>query len=240
VPNALAISPHLDDAAFSAGGTIAMLAARGWLVTVATVFTASVPDPQGFALACQLDKGLSPDVDYMALRREEDRAACERLGAVPRWLGWQEAPHRGYGSAAALFGPLRPGDRIDHADTLESIMREAGPDLVLAPQGLGGHVDHVQLVRRLLSMGLAPSVLWWRDFPYSARKQVAEPFGREMGELAGFTARLDAAALERKQAACLAYRSQIGFQFGGPEGLRRLLQTQGASEEFRVRGVAPW
>jgi len=58
VPNAVAISPHLDDAAFSAGGTIAMLADKGWAVTVVTVFTASVPQPQGFALACQLDKGL--------------------------------------------------------------------------------------------------------------------------------------------------------------------------------------
>ena len=217
-----------------------MLAAQGWSVTVATVFTASVPDPKGFALACQLDKGLPPDIDYMTLRREEDRAACERLGAVPRWLGLPEAPHRGYGSAVALFGPLRPDDRIDLADLLGATMRALGPDLVLAPQGLGGHVDHVQLVRALRSMDLPPSVLWWRDFPYAAREHVAEPFAREMGGLAEFAVPLRPDALARKQDASLAYRSQIGFQFGGSEGLRGLLQAEGASERFRVQGASPW
>ena len=74
-PLALALSPHLDDAAFSCGGLLAGLSAAGWRVVVATVFTASVPEPKGFALACQTDKGLDPSVDYMALRRTEDAAA---------------------------------------------------------------------------------------------------------------------------------------------------------------------
>ena len=87
---ALALSPHLDDAAFSAGGTLHALARAGWRVVVATVFTRSVPDPQGFALACQLDKGLDASVDYMALRRGLCRArrnaalAAFRRGAPPR------------------------------------------------------------------------------------------------------------------------------------------------------------
>ena len=71
----MAVSPHLDDAAFSVGGTLAALAAAGHQVTVLTCFTASVPHPAGFALACQLDKGLPADVDYLALRRAEDAAA---------------------------------------------------------------------------------------------------------------------------------------------------------------------
>ena len=107
---ALAISPHLDDAAFSAGGTLARLARRGWRVVIATVFTRSVPNPQGFALACQLDKGLPPDADYMAIRRAEDEAACAALGAEARHLPLAEAPHRGYGSASALFAGVRPDD----------------------------------------------------------------------------------------------------------------------------------
>jgi hypothetical protein len=95
---ALALSPHLDDAAFSCGGTLARLAEAGWRVVVATLFTRSVPDPTGFALACQLDKGLGPEVDYMALRRAEDRDAMRALGAEARWLDLPEAPHRRYGS----------------------------------------------------------------------------------------------------------------------------------------------
>ena len=38
----VAVSPHLDDAVFSAGGTLARLAAAGHEVTVVTVFTGSV------------------------------------------------------------------------------------------------------------------------------------------------------------------------------------------------------
>ena len=82
VTRALFLSPHLDDAVFSAGGLIHALTRGGWEVTVATVFTRSVPDPKGFALACQLDKGLPADLDYMAVRRGEDRLACARLGAA--------------------------------------------------------------------------------------------------------------------------------------------------------------
>ena len=57
----LAVSPHLDDAVFSAGGTLAGHALDGDDVTVVTCFTGNVARPQGFALACQLDKGLSPE-----------------------------------------------------------------------------------------------------------------------------------------------------------------------------------
>ncbi len=106
---ALALSPHLDDAAFSCGGTLATLAGLGWHVVLATLFTRSMPDPQGFALACQLDKGLDATVDYMALRRAEDVAAAWALGiGGPVHVPLPEAPHRGYGSAKALFGGIYP------------------------------------------------------------------------------------------------------------------------------------
>ena len=61
----LFLSPHLDDVAFSCGATVAKLARDGRAV-VATMFTASVAAPRGFALACQTDKGLPEDADYMA------------------------------------------------------------------------------------------------------------------------------------------------------------------------------
>ncbi len=77
-----------------------------------TAFTRSVVPAHGFALACQLDKGLAPDVDYMALRRQEDRDAADilRFSAV-HWLDLLEAPHRGYGSA-------RPCSAVDEQDSV--------------------------------------------------------------------------------------------------------------------------
>ena len=231
MPTALFLSPHLDDAAFSCGGTVAQLADAGWRCVVATAFTASVPDPQGFALACQLDKGLGPEVDYMALRRDEDAAACALLGAEPRWLDLPEAPHRGYGSASALFGPVADGDEVWRplAGTIAALLDELRPARVYAPQGLGSHVDHRQLIRAALEAVPQGAVRFWRDAPYVIRDPVARP---DALVPAGCPERVEiAAGLERKLAASCAYASQIGFQFGGAdacaEAVRALAWREG-------------
>jgi hypothetical protein len=83
MPTALALSPHLDDAAFSCGGLLHALGAAGWDVATVTVFTASVADPTGFALACQTDKGLGPEVDYMDLRRATCPSGRHPIAATP-------------------------------------------------------------------------------------------------------------------------------------------------------------
>ena len=236
-PWAVAISPHLDDAAFSCGGTLACLAKAGWQVTVCTLFTRSVSNPGPFALACQLDKGLPPDVDYMAIRRAEDAQACALLGATPVWLDFAEAPHRGYDSAAALFGALRSGDEVQFglAAALARLLRPA-PDLVLAPQAVGGHVDHVQTVHALrLALAAQVPVLWWTDFPYASRphSHPARPFEREMADLP--VGHFDGDAATRLSA-CAAYETQLGFQFGGRDGLAEVLSAVGAMERFHVEG----
>jgi LmbE family N-acetylglucosaminyl deacetylase len=239
MPHALALSPHLDDAAFSCGGTLARLAREGWEVTVCTAFTRSVPAPTGFALACQLDKGLPAGADYMAMRRAEDVAACAALGARPLWLDFAEAPHRGYGSVAALFAAPLAADGIVPAlsRAIGALLRPA-PDLLLAPQAVGGHVDHVQLVlalRAVLPAGLP--VLWWTDFPYAARphSHPMRPFAGAMEALPERGVEGDAAA---RLAACAAYATQLGFQFGGRDGLARAMTEAGGVERFRVSGAA--
>lgn len=239
MPRVLAISPHLDDAAFSAGGTLARLAAAGWDTEVATVFTASVASPQGFAMACQIDKGLSPEIDYMALRRAEDAAACSALGARATWLPLREAPHRGYGSPSELFGLLRPDDLADEsvAVALASLLADRQPDLILAPQAVGGHVDHVQVVRAIHLLAPAQPMLWWTDWPYAARPHThpARPFEAFMAALAVLALRFDLAS---KRAGCAAYATQIGYQFGNEGELGRALDEAGQDEYFRTQGGA--
>ncbi|GLS46728.1 LmbE family N-acetylglucosaminyl deacetylase [Methylobacterium brachythecii] len=240
MPTALAVSPHLDDAVFSAGGTLAHLAGAGWGVTMATVFSASVRQPKGFALACQLDKGLPADADYMALRRDEDRAAASHLGIdEPVHLPFREAPHRGYGSAPELFAGLRPDDRIELnlADAFETLFRELRPDLILAPQAVGGHVDHVQVVRAIRAARPSAAVLWWRDYPYTVRHaEPQEPLRQTFAHCPGYEIRFDSTCEDRKAAACAAYTTQIGFQFGGAAQLEERLRDEGAVERFRLEG----
>lgn len=204
----VAVSPHLDDAAFSAGGTLAAHARDGWRVTIVTCFAGNVARPAGFALACQLDKGLAPDVDYMALRRAEDRAACAVIGAEPVHLPFLEAPHRGYGDAAALFDPARAGD--DVAARLAPVLATlvGGADLVLGPLALGDHVDHRAVRAALAEVG---PLLLWEDWPYLDRAAAPATPARTLS--------LDAELKARRLAMCASFESQLGFQFGGRAGL---------------------
>ena len=212
----LAVSPHLDDAVFSVGGTLAALAREGVRVVVATCFTASVPDPSGFALACQLDKGLDASVDYMALRRAEDVAACAAVGAMAIHLPFAEAPHRGYGSAAALFAERREDDGVEAmlASALATLIGRLAPDRMLGPIGIGDHVDH-QVVRSALT-GPGRTVEWWEDWPYADR---ADPPDRSRA----VAHRLSVEDTANKIAGCQAYASQLGFQFGGAEPMAERL-----------------
>lgn len=228
---ALAVSPHLDDVAFSCGGTVAGLAAGGWRVVLVTAFTRSVPAPTGFALACQTDKGIGGEVDYMALRRDEDRAAAAVLGvAEVVHLPHAEAPHRGYGSAPALFAGRRGDDGVEAAVAadLTGLVGRLRPDVVLGPQGLGGHVDHGVVVAGLAGLGLP--VVRYRDAPYALR---------DPAPAVGDVVPLDDVALGRKLDACACYASQLGFQFGGEGAMRAALRAFALAEGAGAEAEGP-
>jgi LmbE family N-acetylglucosaminyl deacetylase len=224
MPLALFLSPHLDDVVFSCGGLAASLAAAGWDTVLATAFTRSVVPATGFALACQLDKGLSPELDYMALRRAEDEVAAGLLGfGTNRWLNLLEAPHRGYEAAAELFGAIQQSDSVflELAAHFIALSAEFQPDLVLAPQGLGNHVDHQQVVLAAGRSFPADRVAYYRDTPYAIRALDAAALPAVPAGVGSTVPIGD--VLDRKIAAAQAYASQIGFQFGGPAPLARAL-----------------
>lgn len=210
-PIALFLSPHLDDAVFSCGATLTRLAEAGWRCQVVTVFTRSMPRPSGFALECQLDKGIPARTDYMALRRAEDVAACRRVGAEAHWLDLPEAPHRGYASAKALFAERRTDDPAPAAvrQAIETLLRERSPRLVFCPEGIGAHVDHLVVREAVEAASLChpPLPIYWRDQPYAARTGAPATPGSLAVAVDG--------TLADKRAAVALYRSQLGFQFGG-------------------------
>ena len=221
---ALFISPHLDDVAFSCGGLAALLSDAGWQTVLATVFTRTVLPTEGFALACQLDKGLSADTDYMALRRQEDLRAAALLGfTAVQWLDFPEAPHRGYSSAPALFGKIAEADDIAHpvADALRRVDIARKPCLVLVPQGLGAHVDHQIVVQAAIRVFPADRLAFYRDTPYAMRQPDARPLTGV--PVVPETTIPIARVLERKISASAAYASQIGFQFGGETALAKAM-----------------
>lgn len=230
MPTALFLSPHLDDVAFSCGAALARLASDGWRCVLATAFTRSVPEPSGFALACQTDKGLAPGIDYMRLRRSEDAEFARIVGVHDlRWLDFAEAPHRGYRSAAELFGRPSPDDDVLPmlCERLQAVCTELQPQLLFAPLALGLHVDHVQLRRAVLRLSRDAAIAWYRDVPYAMRTELPAP--------AAPLALPTGPHLRVKLDGCAAYGSQIGFQFGSAERMREALAAFACDEGRAAR-----
>ncbi|HEA28718.1 MAG TPA: PIG-L family deacetylase [Leeuwenhoekiella sp.] len=234
----LLISPHLDDAVFSAGGISAELAAQGHEVHVLTCFTKSVENPTGFSLACQLDKGLPAEVDYMELRRQEDQKACQILGIIPHWGDLLEAPHRGYDSAKELFEDIKKQDKIAEKllEMLEKWIEKIQPQLILSPKGVGNHVDHQQVCNAIAMLqGKFPetSYLQWYDQPYLMRdpgiltQKTATKNELTISVLCALSGKntQKSVIFELKTVnmlkfqACAAYETQVNFQFGSAEKL---------------------
>ena len=222
----VAISPHLDDAAFSVGGLLASRARAGDRVTIVTCFTVNVAEPTGFALACQLDKGLGPEVDYMALRRAEDHAACAVIGATAVHLPLLEAPHRGYASAPELFAARRDDDAMlaPLSKALADQITLLSPDLLLGPLAIGNHVDH-WLVRDALETCGAP-ILLWEDWPYLTRA------ADRRTDRPALVYPLNEADRAARIAMCAAYASQLGFQFGSLEAMETAVRAVEAERLF--------
>lgn len=132
----------------------------------------------------------------------------------PWHLPFTEAPHRNYGDARALFGPINADDRVIRplTDVLAHLIAAKLPDLVLAPAAIGNHVDHL-IVRRVVEV-IYPTCVFWADMPYAMRTGF---------EQTGFIPFFCGAYSKRKMDASLSYESQIEFQFGGginaPAGL---------------------
>lgn len=231
MPAALFLSPHLDDAAFSCAEPMLVLSRAGWRVTAATIFTASMDAPEGFALACQLDKGLAADVDYMALRRAEDRDCMTRLGVAWRHLDLPEAPHRGYDSVAELFGPVRDDDpaRRDVAAGLRKLLLACRPEVCFAPLGIGRHVDHgivVSCLDGLMNAEPPPAVLRYADQPYALRHpDEVEAVVEELGPVSAVLFRSRTPIRRQALGAIDAYTTQLPFQFGGAVSMRSTLDA---------------
>ena len=213
----LVLSPHLDDAAFSVGPLLAELSDR-IEVFVATAFTKSESKLSEFALACQLDKGLTADADYMAIRRREDLEWSRRVGAQAVHGALAEAPHRGYQSARELFGAVLATDKLEDAlkAWFEVLISTFKPTVILCPIGVGNHVDHVW-VRKVAIATLSHRfpLLFFKDLPYASKLNPfhVEDYLGSSSTWCELKVPLSQTAVLKAQFAAEAYQTQIAFQF---------------------------
>ena len=125
----MVVSPHFDDAAL--GASLLLLRHPGsTVITVMGGPPPAYPDP---VTTWDALGGFAPGDDVVAVRREEDRAAMDVLGARPTWLEFSDHQY--------LPREARPTPD-DVAPTLEEAILAAGPTAVFAPMGLA-NPDHV-------------------------------------------------------------------------------------------------
>lgn len=137
------VSPHLDDAAFSLGSTVARATRAGARVELLTVFA---NDPGSPAPARKWDRraGFATEGEASSCRRREDEKACAALGASPIWLPYADGDYLA----------RRPSARA-RAEVLADVAAlMEGADAVLLPGFPLTNPDHLWLTRTLLKGGL--------------------------------------------------------------------------------------
>ncbi len=186
----LVLSPHLDDAVLSCGALLARLAGQQ-PITVATVFTAAAPPPWSLPARRHLRALGVPDADdCFAQRRAEDRDVLAGIGAVPVHLGFRDALFR-----RGRVGPAYPTFRFDAARgrvascdaelaarvsaRIAELARARAAGVVLAPLGVGRHVDHLITRRAARELAGGVPVVYYSDFPYSETAAPEPAFVRQ-------------------------------------------------------------
>lgn len=249
----LVVSPHLDDGILSVGGIIERAVANGADVTVATAFTADIsPDADKSPLAVELHAFWNLGPNPFERRREEDVASAAILGARVLHGQLLDALYRTgpagdplYPTRQSLFRPPSERDGITDAlcQLLDEWISDVSPDLVLAPLGVGRHVDHVVTTNALhrLATVRPMSVALYEDMPYStglfppiAPDSPEAALGRTVWQVTG--PQVISVGLPGKLTAIAAYASQIADIF--PNGQDFRLVFDGYMGKFADDGFA--
>ena len=243
------LQPHFDDAALSAGGTVALQRATGQRPLIVTVF-AGIP-PAGttispYARQMQESTGLGHDAaEAVRKRRAEDAAAADILGADTLWLDFLDAVYRGnpplYATEEQLFGAVNNADlHLDEelAAVFSNIAERAPIAAIYAPLGVGHHVDHLLVCSAADRLAQRKAnVKFFEDFPYVTQPGALEARQRELNiamepELVEVSGTLPV-AIE----AVMAYTSQVQRLFGSEDRLKAMINGYASSIRRTHTGI---
>jgi LmbE family N-acetylglucosaminyl deacetylase len=191
----LVISPHLDDAVYSAGE---FLAGRPGAVVVTML--AGAPNPPVFGTRWDKRCEFTDSQQAMEARRVEDEAALALLGATPVHLDFLDVQYK-------------PADQSDDlAEALIEQVEHHRPEFVVGPVGIE-HGDHVLVRDAVLAAEDRFDVPLWLygDLPYRVVLPhiASDALGQIRGR--GYTLELGDIATgppELKRAAVNSYPSQ--------------------------------
>jgi len=187
------LSPHLDDAVYSAGGLLHKQAQAGARVVVVSLCTGNPPAGPLSPFAQAIHERWAADgpdeltaspvpaspAEVVALRRQEDLDALSALGIEAVHLDVPDCIYRlnpatnwpMYTTEAALFGALHPSEQSlvrRVAGKLTTLLRGFGRHHLYVPLGIGQHVDHTLTRKAAETMG--GLYAYYEDFPYVVRE----------------------------------------------------------------------
>ena len=218
---AIFLSPHLDDAILSCGGTIFQHIRRGDPVLVVTVTAGNIPDGELSRFTQMLHKRWRLQDRTVEGRRLEDRAACSILGAdwmhlpIPDCVYRRDSASGGhlYDSEESLFGDLHPSESelITQLGNMIASLPEAQTAYI--PLAIGNHVDH-QLTRKAAENALDPlDTTYFEEYPYF---QSDDQLAAALGGVERWRSKvnhLEAESILARIRAIACYQSQISTFF---------------------------
>lgn len=165
-------SPHLDDAALSAGGWLHDQARAGMAVEIWT-FLCGVPDTpelSDFARQMHAKWATTSAAHTVEVRRAEDRRAAARIGAKAVHFDFLDAIYRRASDGSWLYSePVGAAVHPEDADLPARIAKAAASrlrpeDAVVCQLAIGNHIDH-SLVRTAAELLRRP-LRYAADIPY--------------------------------------------------------------------------
>ena len=233
VKTILILSPHLDDAVLSCGGFMAASAQEDRQVIVFNLFCKPYHGRLLSSAAQELHASWENPVDVCELRLREDRQAISLL-EVERVIGdiydaiYRQDEHGEwlYTSMNEILGERNPADENLVGHYVEKISRDISTEetKILAPLGIGGHVDHLLGYDIGAALyGLGYDVVFYEEIPYALREDWRQARLAALTGLETFVELFSLENLERKITAVRAYASQVPSLFKSEVNVREWL-----------------
>lgn len=163
----LVLSPHPDDVAYSLGGIVEQFPQfLDW--TILTLFSRSL-------YVAGNHQELTVD-EVSCMREKEDKLYASRVGATLIQFGFADASVLGYTAESELSCSYE-GARFEAVcSVFDKLLSDFKPGRIVAPLGLGGHVDHriVHEAVRLRLSALGADVWYYEDLPYACSLSESE------------------------------------------------------------------
>jgi LmbE family N-acetylglucosaminyl deacetylase len=227
--NWIFISTHLDDVALSCGALVWDLAQQDNRVSVWTIMAGFPTDENYSEFARENHQSWGKSgVEAIEMRREEDRAACQVMGADSRHFDYPDVIYRHdpetgdpmVNNDEELFGKAPDAWLVTPIAEMLNHEIPANARLVL-PIGIGGHIDHRVVVAAGEQYGKVN--YYYADYPY-----ILTAFGSPLlasGTFKQTERQLGEDALTAWQDAVLCYRSQLSAFWRDDEEERLSLQN---------------